>query len=432
MRQSAPSGAEMGPGGLDVPSLLPGGALRADYSRNGSDGRLLVTVVMPCLNEAGSVGDCIDEALQAMQGAGIAGEVVVVDNGSTDASAEIAAARGARVIVEPTRGYGAALQSGFRTARGSIIVMADADSTYPLDKIPLLIAPILLGDADIVCGGRLEAANRDNMPLLHRYLGTPALTFIVGRACGGGLTIRDSQSGFRAFLRTSILKLELRSPGMELASEMVIKAAQAGFRVQEVPTGYRARVGQSKLDTISDGWRHLRTIFLLAPEILLLWPGAAVAMLGVVMTAVGFVSPTGVSVGSLRWQPVFFSSIALIAGVLAVMAGMILARRSTLSSSRVHDRFAWLDEPRTATRAMKAGTTAVAVGLIIEGGLSVNWLTGHAAPSRGLVLAALAQSLIILGLVVGVAGLVAWAFERSNMLPVLRAAPYEGEAAQTG
>jgi hypothetical protein len=432
MAPSAPSSVEMGPTGMSVPIQPADGTLAAEYGGKGGDGKPLVTVVMPCLNEAGSVGECVDEALRTMRTAGIAGEVVVVDNGSTDDSAAIAAARGARVVVEPTRGYGAALQSGFRAAKGSIVVMADADSTYPLDKIPQLIAPILADDADIVCGGRLEAANRHNMPVLHRYLGTPVLTFIVGRACGG-LTIRDSQSGFRAFLRTSILELDLRSPGMELASEMVIKAAQAGFRVKEIPTGYRARVGQSKLDTLSDGWRHLRTILLLAPEVILLWPGAALAALGLVMTGASFVSPTGVSVGSLRWQPVFFSSIALIAGALGVMAGMILARRSVLSSAKVHDRFAWLDEARTATRAMTAGASAVTGGLLIEGGLSLNWFAGHAAPSRGLAFAALAQSLIILGLVVGVAGLVGWlAFERSNMQPVLEVVADGHELEQAG
>ena len=419
MRQSAPSGAEMGSAGKDVAGREAGGSRGAEHNGSGSDGRLLVTVVMPCLNEAGSVGECVDEALQAMRAAGIAGEVVVVDNGSTDASAEIAAARGARVVVEPTKGYGAALQTGFRAAKGSIVVMADADLTYPLNKIPQLIAPILAGEADIVYGGRLEAANRHIMPPLHRYVGTPALTFIVGRACGG-LTLRDSQSGFRAFPRSVILELDLRSRGMELNSELLIKASQAGFRVKEVMTGYRARVGESKLDTFSDGWRNLRTILLLAPDLLLLWPGAILATLGLAMTAVGFLSPTGVSVGSLRWQPVFFSSIAIIAGVLGVLAGMILARQSTLVSHKVRDRFAWLDEARTTTRAMKAGTTAVALGLVIDIGLTLNWFAGHSAPSRGLVLAALAQSLIILGLVVGTAGLVArLSFERSTLLPVL-------------
>jgi hypothetical protein len=150
------------------------------------------------------------------------------------------------------------------------------------------------------------------------------------------------------------------------------------------------------------------------------------------MTAAGFVSPTGVSVGSIRWQPVFFSSIALIAGVLAVLAGMILARQSTLSSEKVHQRFAWLDEARTATRAMNAGVAGVVAGFVIEGALSANWLVGHPALTRGLVLAALAQSLIILGLVVGVAGLVGWlAVERSNLLPVLVLEPEEG-ASETG
>jgi hypothetical protein len=310
--------------------------------------------------------------------------------------------------------------------------MADADLTYPLDKIPELIAPILAGDADIVYGGRLEAANRHIMPPLHRYVGTPALTFIVGRACGG-LTLRDSQSGFRAFPRSIILALDLRSRGMELNSELLIKASQAGCRVKEVTTGYRARVGESKLDTFSDGWRNLRAILLLAPDVLLLWPGALLGMLGLAMTVVGFLSPTGVSVGSLRWQPVFFSSIALIAGVLGMLAGMILARQSTLVSHKARNRFAWLDEARTASRAMTAGAAAVASGLVIDGGLTLNQVAGHSAPSRGLAFASLAQSLIILGLAVGVAGLLGWlAFERSSMLPVLGVMADGPDAEQAG
>jgi hypothetical protein len=432
MLDRAPVLAEMGSAVIEVPRRRASDKLSAAYAEVIDDARQEVTVLMPCLNEAGSVGECVHEALAAMQSAGIVGEVIVVDNGSTDNSAEIAAAMGARVVVEPTKGYGAALQAGFRSARGTIIVMADADLTYPLDKIPQLIAPILAGDADIVYGGRLEAANRHIMPPLHRYVGTPALTFIVGRACGG-ITLRDSQSGFRAFPRSVIMELDIRSRGMELNSELLIKASQAGFRVKEVTTGYRARVGESKLDTFSDGWRNLRTILLLAPDLLLFWPGAFLALLGLAMTAVGFLSPTGVYVGSLRWQPVFFSSIALIAGVLGVLGGMVLARQSTLVSHKVRDRFAWLDEARTTTRAMKAGTAAVVSGLVIDCALTLNWFSGHSAPSRGLALAALAQSLIILGLVVGMAGLVArLSSERSALVPALRVVTGDPNLAQAG
>ncbi len=366
----------------------------------------LVSVVLPCLNEAGSVGACVTEALESMAQGGVTGEVIVVDNGSTDESARIAAACGARIVHEPVRGYGAALRAGFRAASGEIVVMSDADLTYPLDRIPDLIAPLIAGEADIVYGGRLEAANRRNMPALHRYVGTPALTFALERA-SGGLGIRDSQSGFRAFRRATIDRLGLRSSGMELNSELLIKAGQAGMRVREIPTGYRPRVGQSKLRTLADGWRNLRTILLLAPDLILIWPGALLAAVGAAMTGAAFVSPQGVAVGSLRWQPVFFSSIALVVGVLAVLTGMLLAHCSKLVPGRVRARFAWLGTPRTASVALVTGAAALGLGLLADSYLLMNWAGGHEAPSRGAALASLAQSSIMLGSLVGVAGLVA-------------------------
>src|SRR4051812_21914741 len=137
--------------------------------------------------------------------------------------------------------------------------MGDADFTYDFSKIPLLIAPVARGEADLVLGSRLDAATRETMPFLHRYLGTPAITFLTARACGRRV-VTDSQSGYRAFRKDSLPKLGLTSTGMELASEMLIKAARAGLEIQEIPAGYRPRIGESKLSTWSDGWRHLQLI----------------------------------------------------------------------------------------------------------------------------------------------------------------------------
>src|SRR5712692_836569 len=218
--------------------------------------RVTVSVVLPCFNEADSVGLCVKEARDALAGAGIVGEVVVVDNGSADGSGEVAEAAGARVVHEGRRGYGSALRAGFAAAEGDVIVMADADSTYDLTKVPDLVAPIQRDAADLVLGGRLDAATRRTMPFLHRFVGTPALTFLVARACGGKV-VNDSQSGFRAFRRDKLASLDVRSTGMELASEMLIRAARAGLRVMEVPAGYRERIGQSKLNAFEIGRAHV-------------------------------------------------------------------------------------------------------------------------------------------------------------------------------
>ncbi len=248
-----------------------------------------VSVVLPCLNEAESVGACVTAAKAALAGAGISGEVVVVDNGSTDGSPELAADAGARLVRESQRGYGSALRAGFAAARGEIVVMADADLTYDFAKIPDLLAPIQAGHADMVLGSRLGGATRQTMPFLHRFVGTPAITFLTARACGRRV-VRDSQSGYRAFRRDAVAELDLQATGMELATEMLIRAARGGLRIAEVETGYGPRVGESKLSTFSDGWRHLQLVLLLAPDLLLVGPGLALFGLG--LCCWGWGSPT--------------------------------------------------------------------------------------------------------------------------------------------
>ena len=356
-----------------------------------------VSVVLPCLNEADSVGLCVKEALDTMSGAGTAGEVVVVDNGSTDGSADVAEEAGARVVTESRRGYGRALRSGFDAARGDVVVMADADFTYDLQKIPTLIAPVVDGRADLVLGSRLDAATRRTMPILHRFVGTPVLSFLIGRACGGRV-VGDSQSGFRAFRRQAVLALALQSTGMELASEMLIRGAQAGLRIEEVEAGYRERIGDSKLDAFGDGWRHLQLIFLLAPDLLLVGPGAVLCLLGALLSLMSFVRPAGVSVGSLRWQPVFFSSICLVLGVQALLAGSVLAYRSSVATNAVRQRFRFVGHPAFPTRALVGGLITIVAGLVADVALFVGWVSGDPSPpNRGLALAALAQSLLIVG-----------------------------------
>ena len=234
---------------------------------------------------------------------------------------------------ESRRGYGSALRAGFASARYEIIVMADADQTYPLDKIDDLVAPVARDEADLVLGCRLDAATWHTMPWLHRYVGTPTITFLTARACGQRL-VSDSQSGFRAFRRDKLDAMGLQGTGMELASEMLIRSSRVGLRISEVHTGYRPRVGESKLDTWGDGWRHLQLILMLAPELLLIGPGASLAVLGLVMLLLAFVRPAGVEVGSLRWQPVFFSGIALVLGVQALLAGVVLAHNSSITTGR--------------------------------------------------------------------------------------------------
>ena len=355
-----------------------------------------VTVVLPCLDEADAVGACVTEALEAMTAAGIDGEVVVVDNGSTDRSPELAENAGARVIHESVRGYGAALRAGFSAAEGDVVVMADADLTYPLDRIPDLVAPVIDGSADLVLGSRLDSATRQSMPFLHRHLGTPVLTFLTARACGRRVTT-DSQSGFRAFRRDSLGLLDLRSSGMELASEMLIRAEREGLEIVEIPTGYRPRVGESKLSTWSDGWRHLQLILLLAPDLLLILPGLVVTGIGLVMLGMAFVQPEGIEVGSSQWQPVFFSGIALVLGVQAVLAGIVLAHNSSVVGAGTHLRYSFVGDQRFSVRCVLTGLAMLGVGLALNLGMFLQWLESNSPDGRSFGVASLSQSLIILG-----------------------------------
>jgi glycosyltransferase involved in cell wall biosynthesis len=342
-----------------------------------------------------------------MAQAGIGGEVLVVDNGSTDGSVATARAAGARVIVEKRGGYGNALLAGITDAVGSIIIMADADFSYDLRRLRDLIQPIRNGSADLVIGTRMDGAARETMPLLHRYIGSPLLTFLVSRAAHG-LHVTDSQSGYRAFRKDAALNLGLKSGGMEFASEMLIRAGHAGLRVSNVSTGYRPRMGSSKLSAFADGWRHLKLIFELAPSLLLVTPGTVLFLIGLSLLLVSFVSPSGLDVGSIKWQPIFFSSISIILGMQFALVGMVLAYRSPLVTNGARLRFQFVANASFPGRCVALGTVALFLGLALDGYLFVRWVSGSPAPSRALVLASAAQTLLIAGGWLVSFGFVSW------------------------
>ena len=288
-----------------------------------------VTVVFPCLNEELAVGLCVEKALEAMRLAGLDGSVLVVDNGSTDNSANVAIEAGAQVILQREPGYGAALRSGIEAAQSEFLIMADADGTYELDAIPRLLLPLLNGEADMVLGQRLSDATSETMPWLHRYVGTPAITYLVKKATNNKIAIRDSQSGFRAFRREQILDLKLSSTGMEFASEMLIRSSWANLRIQEVETKYAERIGESKLSTFSDGLRHLRQILLLSPETAASIPGVLATAFAVLLWVLAAQSTRGFGqVGSLSWVADVVAGVLSILGPLVICTGVVLRYRA--------------------------------------------------------------------------------------------------------
>lgn len=244
-----------------------------------------ISIVIPALNEEGIVGKTVKSVpVEKLKENGLDVEIVVVDNASTDNTAQEAREAGARVVYGEKRGYGNAYLKGFSEAEGDIIVMGDADGTYPFEMTYEFIQPILKGEADFVMGSRLKGEIKPGaMPALHKYIGNPFLTWMLNTLFKAGIS--DSHCGMRAIKKDTINKLGLKSPGMEFASEMVIEAARNNVKIAEIPITYYPREGESKLSSFADGWRHVRFMMLYRPTPFLLIPGIVVLFMGIVFFA---------------------------------------------------------------------------------------------------------------------------------------------------
>jgi glycosyltransferase involved in cell wall biosynthesis len=243
-----------------------------------------VSVVIPCLNEAESIAQCVVIARRVLDEHGLSGEVLVVDNGSDDGSGRLARVAGARVIDEPRRGYGSAYLAGFAQARGDYIVMIDADLTYDFEEIPRFIRE-LDGGAELVMGNRMNAVQPGAMPLLSR-IGNPLMSRFLNLLFR--TPIRDTWCGLRAFRRDVLPALGLQATGMELASEMVIRAARVGLEIRELPIALHPREGESKLSPFKDGWRSVRLMLVYHPNFLFLFPGVLVGAVGALLMGLVF------------------------------------------------------------------------------------------------------------------------------------------------
>ncbi|AKJ63482.1 glycosyltransferase family 2 protein [Kiritimatiella glycovorans] len=275
---------------------------------------LELTILMPCLNEAETIGTCVRKAVRYLRESGLKGEVLVSDNGSGDGSPEQAAEAGARVIRADRRGYGYALRAGILAARGRFIIMGDADDSYDFSALDAFVHQLRAG-YDVVVGNRFRGGiERRAMPLLHRYLGNPVLSFL-GRLffrC----RIRDFHCGLRGFRRDAVDRLDLQTTGMEFASELIVKAALAGLSIAEVPTTLSrdGRSGRPHLRSWRDGWRHLRFLLMFAPNWLFLVPGSLLCVAGLLIFAL--VLPAPLVVGD-----VMFDVHTLVIGMGALLAG---------------------------------------------------------------------------------------------------------------
>ena len=301
--------------------------------------QIAVTAVIPCLNEERTIGACVDKARAGLDALGQEGEVVVVDNGSSDRSAEVAAAHGARVVREPVRGYGAALRAGVEAARGAIVVMGDADESYDWAALGPFVAKIREG-YDLVIGNRFLGGIRPGaMPPLHRYLGNPVLSAITRLAFG--VKLGDVHCGMRACTRDAFARMSTATLGMEFATEMVASAAYQGLRIAEVPTPlYPDKRGRPPhLRTFRDGWRHLRFILMHAPDYLYLVPGALLLAAGLLLQLLLAHGPVDLRGMHFGIHYVALGAMLTLAGFnvlnLGVFAKAIMARRYPDSTSRV-------------------------------------------------------------------------------------------------
>jgi glycosyltransferase involved in cell wall biosynthesis len=359
-----------------------------------SDEQVLVSVVIPCLNEAENISACVSTALGVMASAGLSGEVVVADNASEDDSASLAAAAGARVVHEPRRGYGSAYLAGFAAARGAYIVMADADLTYDFREIPRFVEQLQAG-AQLVMGDRMDNIHPGAMPWLHRYVGNPVLTGILNLFFRTG--VNDAHCGMRALRRDVLPQLDLRSTGMEFASEMVIRASKEGLDIREFPIEYHPRGGESKLSSFRDGWRHLRFLLVHSPTHLFIVPGAVMTFIG----ALGMATVVAqLSLFGRSWQlhSMIAGSLLVIVGIQVLALGLCAHAYGTYFMA---EKDPWFDRMRARFRLehglILGGTIAIA-GFLLAATIVGIWINHNFRSLSEERLAILAATLLIVGI----------------------------------
>ena len=355
---------------------------------------LLVSVVIPCLNEEENIEACVVAARKALDDASIAGEVVVADNASDDRSAELAAAAGARVVSEPRRGYGSAYLAGFAAAEGTYIVMGDADLTYDFNEIPGFVER-LEGGADLVMGDRMDNIQPGAMPWLHRYVGNPVLSGFLNLLYKTG--VRDAHCGMRALRRDKLEELDLRTPGMEFASEMVIKASKRGLVIEQFPIDYHPRGGESKLSTWRDGWRHLRFLLVHSPTHLFLIPGAVMAGLGALIMVIAIAQ---VDIFARQWglHAEIAGSLFMIIGLQVISLGLCAHAYGTYFMG---EEDSWFDRMRARfnlEHGLLLGAVTAVIGIILAAAILIQWISRGFGQLNEERLAILAATLIIAGM----------------------------------
>lgn len=394
-----------------------------------SDTEYELTVLLPCLNEAETLEVCVRKALRCLDELGVHGEVLVSDNGSTDGSQELARAAGARVVHAPIRGYGGALMNGIEHARGRYIIMADADDSYDLSNLEPFIAKLREGH-DVVMGNRFKGGIAAGaMPPLHKYLGNPVLS-MVGRRLFGLKHVRDFHCGIRGFNADRIRQLHLCMPGMEFASELVVRASLAKYSIVEVPTTL-APDGRSRpphLRTWRDGWRHLRFLLVFAPQKTMVYPGLVLGLIGLVGALTLALGPVQLGTVTLDVSALVYACLALLVGAQLFLFGgcaKLYGRTEGLTSEK---RLAWWTKVLKLEVCVAVGLGLILLGAIGTGVAVTAWSDtrfGDLDPRATIRTVVPAATSIALGLVVIFAGFFA------SLLTLRRATPSASTVSET-
>jgi glycosyltransferase involved in cell wall biosynthesis len=348
--------------------------------------RIKVSAVMPCLNEERTVGVCIEKALTAFREMGIVGEVIVADNGSVDASVALAEALGARVVNVAKRGYGSALLAGIEAARGDYIIMADSDDSYDWLAVEPFIRSLDEGN-DLVVGNRFAGGiDPGAMPYLHRFFGNPVLSGLARLI--HRVPIGDFHCGMRAFRRAAISRMQVRTSGMEFATEMIVNSANAGLRIAEVPTRLH-RDGRDRpphLRSFRDGWRHLRFILTYGPNYLYFVPGGLCFLVGLAMVIALSLGPITIAGHYVGIHYLALACALTLVGFnvihYGILAKVVALRNSPNYSTRVGH---WALSHFSLEAALISGGLLIAAGVLVDGWLLAKWLAVHGGPMESTV-----------------------------------------------
>jgi glycosyltransferase involved in cell wall biosynthesis len=376
-----------------------GPAVQVNAPDPGATDHTMVSIVLPCLNEAETVGTCVQKALTALAELKIAGEVLVVDNGSTDESAEIARQAGAQVVFEPSRGYGHALRRGLEEAAGQFLVIADADDSYDLSAIGPFIEALNNG-ADLVMGSRrLGKIEKGAMPWLNRRLGNPVLSGLLNLMFDS--QVSDVHCGMRAVTKDAFRRMKTSSTGMEFASEMVVKAARSSMRIVDLPVVLRqdGRTNHGPhLRPLRDGWRHLRFMLWFSPTYVFILPAMLCMLLGSSFLAMLFWGPIRIGSMSFDYHFMILGSLTFILGLQLLITGLF----ATVFSQTMHPKFynPVLDSIKrnfSLERGLVAGGVFFVAGFALDFHILIGWLARGMGQLNAIRPATLASTLMIAG-----------------------------------